>query len=164
MIALSNLFEQGAKKEVVTMYNRMAKSQEMRQPLAWSAPDFSFDPFDIVLLPGGHDKGMRQIIDSASLHKLLLDFFPKTRKPGRKIVAAICHGVMALANAKDAEGRSVIRECLTTTLPSKMEQAAYWGTRAFLGDYYKTYGAKSEDVEQSVGYARRFSLSGSAGR
>ena len=126
----------------------------MQHPFSWTAPDFSLDPFDIVLLPGGHDKGMRQIIESASLHKLLLDYFPKTRKPGRKIVAAICHGVMVLANSKDAEGRSVIRECLTTTLPSKMEQAAYWGTRAFLGDYYKTYGAKSEDVEQSVCHAR----------
>ena len=141
----------------------MARSEEMQHPLSWTAPDFSLDPFDIVLLPGGHDKGMRQIIESASLHKLLLDYFPKTRKPGRKIVAAICHGVMVLANSKDAEGRSVIRECLTTTLPSKMEQAAYWGTRAFLGDYYKTYGAKSEDVEQAVRYATRSLLPRRAG-
>lgn len=129
----------------------MAASDEMRHPLSWTDPGFTLDAFDVVVLPGGHDKAMRQIIDSAAVQKLLLEYFPQTKKPGRKVVAAICHGVMVLANARDAEGRSVIRDCLTTTLPAKMEQAAYWGTRAFLGDYYKTYGAGSEDVEQSVG-------------
>lgn len=142
----------GAKKDVVALYKKMAASDEMRHPLAWSDPAFSLDPFDVVVLPGGHDKAMRQIIESAALHRHLLAYFPQTKKPGgRKVVAAICHGVMVLANAREAEGRSVIRDCLTTTLPAKMEQAAYWGTRAFLGDYYKTYGAGSEDVEQSVG-------------
>ncbi|KAK7757507.1 hypothetical protein SLS62_000522 [Diatrype stigma] len=141
----------GAKKDVVALYKKMAASDEMRHPLAWSDPAFSLDPFDVVVLPGGHDKAMRQIIESAALHRHLLAYFPQTRKPaGRKVVAAICHGVLVLANARDGEGRSVIRDCLTTTLPAKMEQAAYWGTRAFLGDYYKTYGAGSEDVEHSV--------------
>lgn len=142
---------QGAKKDAIALYKQMAASDEMRHPLSWTDPGFTLDAFDVVVLPGGHDKAMRQIIDSAAVQKLLLEYFPQTKKPGRKVVAAICHGVMVLANARDAEGRSVIRDCLTTTLPAKMEQAAYWGTRAFLGDYYKTYGAGSEDVEQSVG-------------
>ncbi len=129
----------------------MTLSDEMRHPLSWSDPGFSLDPFDVVMLPGGHDKAVRQIIDSGRVHGLLVNYFPQTRRPaGRKVVAAICHGVMVLANARDGAGHSVIRGCLTTTLPARMEQAAYWGTRAFLGDYYKTYGAGSEDVERAV--------------
>ncbi|KAI1463579.1 class I glutamine amidotransferase-like protein [Daldinia caldariorum] len=140
----------GAKKEVVHLYKKMAVSEEMRHPLSWSAPGFSLDPFDLVLFPGGHDKGMKQIIESPIVHKLVLDYFPKTKKPSKKVIAAVCHGVMVLAESKDVEGRSVIRHCKTTALPAKFEQAAYWSTRAVLGDYYKTYGHGSEDVEQSV--------------
>ncbi|KAI1338162.1 class I glutamine amidotransferase-like protein [Xylariaceae sp. FL0016] len=140
----------GAKKDVVTLYKKMQRSEEMLHPLAWTDPVFSLDPYDLVILPGGHDKGVRQIIESPVVHKLMVDYFPKTKKPGRKAVAAVCHGVMVLSESKDGDGRSVLRDCLTTALPSKFEQAAYWGTRAFLGDYYKTYGHGSEDVEQAV--------------
>ncbi|RYO87415.1 hypothetical protein DL766_008384 [Monosporascus sp. MC13-8B] len=141
----------GAKKEVVAMYRKMVLSNEVQHPLAWSDASFSLDTFDVVVLPGGHDKDVRQIIDSARVHELMVDYFPKTRKPaGRKVVAAICHGVLVLANSKDVKGRSVVRECLTTTLPAKMEQAVYLATRPFLGDYYKTYGGGSEDTEKTV--------------
>ncbi|KAI5919405.1 class I glutamine amidotransferase-like protein [Camillea tinctor] len=140
----------GAKKDVVNKYKTMQRSEEMMHPLSWGSPEFSLDPYDLVVFPGGHDKGVRQIIDSAIVHNLMVDFFPKTRKPSRKAVAAVCHGVMVLSESKTPDGRSVIRECLTTALPAKFEQAAYWGTRAFLGDYYKTYGHGSENVEESV--------------
>ncbi|KAI1207543.1 class I glutamine amidotransferase-like protein [Annulohypoxylon truncatum] len=140
----------GAKKEVISQYKKMIISEEVRHPLAWSDPDFSLDPFDLVIFPGGHDKGVRQIIDSPIVHKLVVDYFPKTKKPSKKVVGAVCHGVMVLSESKDAAGRSVIRDCDTTALPAKFEQAAYWGTRAVLGDYYKTYGHGSENVEDSV--------------
>ncbi|KAI5859957.1 class I glutamine amidotransferase-like protein [Durotheca rogersii] len=140
----------GAKKEVVSLYKKMAVSDEMRHPLSWSAPGFAFAPFDLVLFPGGHDKAVRQLIDSPVVHALVLDYFPQTRKPSRKVVAAVCHGVMALSESKDAAGRSVLRDCVTTALPAKFEQAAYWSTRAVLGDYYKTYGHGSDDVETAI--------------
>ncbi|KAI1763670.1 class I glutamine amidotransferase-like protein [Hypoxylon sp. FL1150] len=140
----------GAKKGVVTKYKKMAVSDEMRHPLSWSAPDFSLDPFDLVIFPGGHDKGVKQIIESPVVHKLMVDYFPKTKKPSNKVVGAVCHGVMVLSESKDADGRSVIRDCNTTALPARFEQAAYWGTRAFLSDYYKTFGHGSEDVEAAV--------------
>ncbi|KAI8961889.1 class I glutamine amidotransferase-like protein [Daldinia sp. FL1419] len=140
----------GAKKEVVNMYKLMATSQEMCHPIPWSTPGFSLDSFDLVLFPGGHEKGVKQIIESPIVHKLVLDYFPKTKKPSKKVIAAVCHGVMVLAESKDANGRSVIRDCITTALPAKFEQAAYWGTRAILGDYYKTYGHGSDDVEKSI--------------
>jgi putative intracellular protease/amidase len=133
----------------------MRQSPEMRNPLSWSAPDFTLDPYDLVVLPGGHEKSVRQIIESPTVHKLMLDYFPKTKKPSRKAIAAVCHGVMVLSESKDADGRSVIRDCMTTALPTRYEQGAYWGTRAFLGDYYKTYGHGSENVQESVRSYRR---------
>ena len=48
------------------------------------------------------------------------------------------------------KGKSVIHECVTTALPARFEQVAFWGTRLVLGDYYKTYGAGSDDVEEAV--------------
>ncbi len=128
----------------------MKASPECRKPLAWAAPDFSLNPFDVVLFPGGHDKGVRQAIDSAKLQTHIAAYFPQTRKPGKKAVVAICHGVQVVCGAKSSDGASVIRDCDTTALPAKFEQVAFWGTRAFLGDYYKTYGAGSDDVEEVV--------------
>ncbi|KAI0402289.1 class I glutamine amidotransferase-like protein [Xylaria palmicola] len=140
----------GAKKEVVATYRRMQRSEEMLHPLSWSAPDFSLDAYDLVVFPGGHEKSVRQVIESPVVHRLVLDYFPKTKKPGRKVVAAVCHGVMALSASRDADGRSVLYDCATTALPAQFEQTAYWGTRAFLGDYYKTFGHGSENVQDSV--------------
>ena len=143
-------YRQGATSKVVQQYNSMATSNEWKHPLAWTATDFTLDDFDLVFLPGGHDKAVSQIIDSSAVRKLLVDYYPKTRKPSHRAIGAVCHGVMVLSNAKGEDGRSVLYGCVTTALPARFEQLAYWGTRAFLGDYYKTYGAGSEDVEVSV--------------
>ena len=142
----------GATKEAITKYRQMQRSEEMLHPLAWSAPDFSLDPYDLVLLPGGHEKSVRQVIESPIVHKLMLDYFPKTKKPSQKVVAAVCHGIMVLSESKDEHGHSVIHDCVTTALPTRFEQTAYWSTRAFLGDYYKTFGHGSENVQESVRY------------
>lgn len=140
----------GASASVVKTYSTVSQSAEWTNPLSWSSPTFSLDNFDLVFLPGGHEKSVRQVIDSEAVHKMLLDYFPKTKKPSSKAVAAVCHGVMVLSEAKDESGRSVLHDVTTTTLPARFEQVAFWGTRMFLGDYYKTYGACSDDVEASV--------------
>ncbi|KAH7018110.1 class I glutamine amidotransferase-like protein [Microdochium trichocladiopsis] len=141
----------GAKKEVVSQYKTMSLSPEFQHPKSWSDPSFSLEPYDIVIFPGGHDKAVRQVIDSPRVQQLVAEHFPRTQKPSKKIVGAVCHGVMVLSSSRDpATGHSVIRSCDTTALPSGFEQSAYWGTRVFLGDYYKTYGAGSEDVQTSV--------------
>ncbi|KAL1876376.1 hypothetical protein VTK73DRAFT_9445 [Phialemonium thermophilum] len=140
----------GATQSVITLYSAMATSEEWQHPLSWSEPGFSLDSFNLVLFPGGHDKAVRQLLDSSDVQKLVVDYFPKTHKPSNKAVAAVCHGVVVLANSKRPDGKSVLYDCVTTTLPATFEDVAFWGTRAFLGDYYKTYGAGSEDVEQSV--------------
>lgn len=148
--ACVNPSSKGASSSTVKKYQDMAESEEWKNPLSWSNEHFTLDDFDMVFLPGGHDKAVRQVIDSERVHKLLVDFFPKTKKPSKKVVGAVCHGVMVLSESKYPDGNSVIRDCVTTTLPTRFEQLAFWTTRAFLGDYYKTYGAGSENVEESV--------------
>lgn len=135
---------------MVDVYNQMSKTPEFQKPLSWTSPDFSLDAYNLVFLPGGHEKGVRQLIDSPVMQTYLSSYFPATIKPSSKTVAAVCHGVMVLSETKGPDGKSVIHECVTTALPARFEQVAFWGTRAFLGDYYKTYGAGSDDVEKSV--------------
>jgi putative intracellular protease/amidase len=136
----------------VKAYNEMSRTSEFLHPISWSSPDFTLENYNLVFLPGGHEKGVRQLIDSPIIHKHLAEYFPATIKPSTKTVAAVCHGVMVLSETEGADGKSIIHECDTTALPAKFEQAAFWGTRLFLGDYYKTYGAGSDDVEASVGF------------
>ncbi|CAM1505945.1 Fc.00g115820.m01.CDS01 [Cosmosporella sp. VM-42] len=141
----------GASKSVVQDYAKMLTSEEWKHPHSWATPGFSLDEYSLVFLPGGHDKSVRQIMDSETAYDLLAAYFPKTRRPDSvKAVGAICHGVLVLAQSIGADGQSILSECTTTTLPARFEQVAYWGTRLFLGDYYKTYGAGSEDVEETV--------------
>lgn len=70
----------------------------------------SLTDYDIVILPGGyaelkdhgdttlfayamfasHDKGVKQFIESASLHKLLVEYVPLTKGPGsNKVLGSI---------------------------------------------------------------------------
>ncbi|KAG9228906.1 class I glutamine amidotransferase-like protein [Amylocarpus encephaloides] len=140
----------GAAKPAVEAYHLMAQAPEFQSPLAWSAPSFDLEPYHLIFLPGGHDKGVRQLLDSPIIHAHLASYFPRTRKPSARCVAAVCHGVMVLSETEGHDGRSVIHECETTALPTRFEQAAFWGTRVWLGGYYKTYGVGSENVEESV--------------
>lgn len=143
----------GASSAAKAQYRAMQTTEAWQHPLAWAASGFTLDAFDLVFLPGGHEKSVRQVIDSAAVHALLAAYFPQTRRTGGgsgKVVAAVCHGVMVLSASRLASGASVLHDSQTTALPTRFEQAAYWGTRLFLGDYYKTYGAGSENVEESV--------------
>lgn len=129
----------------------MAATPEFRSPVSWTSSTFSLAPYNVVFFPGGHEKSVRQIIDSDVMHHHLREYFPQTKKPSDKVVAAICHGVMVVSETLVEEGgKSVLAGCNTAALPARMEQVAFWGTRAFLGDYYKTYGAGSENVEDAV--------------
>jgi len=163
----------GANRDAKAAYHAMIASESdvagsVSKPHAWTSPDFSLAEYDLVFLPGGHDKGVRQIIDSSRMHDLLADYFPTTRrsKPGstvpggmstKRTVAAICHGVQVLAftpsNTTDSSGKSsksIIHDAKTTALPAFMEESIFWLTRLFLGDYYKTYGYGSKSVQHFV--------------
>ena len=175
----------------------MTQDPPIQSPLSWSSPTFTLEPYNLLFFPGGHEKGVRQVIDSSTIHEHLTRYFPQTLRSapasasapaptsigpdsspskGTKNIAAVCHGVMVLAeathpyspsspniqeeltegenpptgSADEMVGRSLLWDVETTALPAVFENAAFWGTRLFLGDYYKTYGAGSECVEQSV--------------
>jgi hypothetical protein len=148
---------QGATSRAVKAYDAMAATPEFAKPLSWSSPTFSLSSYNLIFLPGGHEKGVRQLIDSPIMAQHLASYFPQTLKPSNKNVAAVCHGVMSLAAAKllegENKGKSILHECETTALPGTFEGVAFWGTRLFLGDYYKTYGVGSDSVETAVSAA-----------
>jgi len=125
-------------------------SLAFQKPQAWTSKAFSLDKFDLVFLPGGHEKSVRQIIDSPVVHQLLCSYFPKTQKPSSKSVAAICHGVQVLAESTFKSGKSVLHDVKTTALPSFFEQSIYYATKPFLGSYYKTYGPGTPSVQEIV--------------
>ncbi|KAF1822032.1 class I glutamine amidotransferase-like protein [Dissoconium aciculare CBS 342.82] len=145
----------GAPKAAVEAYKKMTQSTEWQNPKAWTSEGISLLDYDLLMLPGGHEKGVRQILDSPKAQALIAEYFPACQKPGKKATAAICHGVQALAHTKGADGNSVIHEVNTTALPGVFENAAYHSTRLFLGDYYKTYGAGTANVEEIVKAALR---------
>nr|POE54949.1 uncharacterized protein c14c4.04 [Quercus suber] len=142
----------GATQAAVSAYNAVTQTPAWQKPLSWTDSSFSLRDFDLVFLPGGHDKPVRQLLDNARLHSQLAEFFPLTKHNGtdKKVCAAICHGVQLLAHAKDADARSILHSVSTTALPGAFENAAYQGTRLWMGDYYKTYGAGSANVEDVV--------------
>lgn len=131
--------ELGAKREPRALYEEMSVSTAFRAPVAWNALDPS--AFDGLVLPGGHAEGMKQYLASERLKARVADIV-LAGKP----VAAICHGVLVLARAKNpATGKSLLFGRRTTCLPAYMERTAYYLTAWKLGRYYRTYDAYVEE-------------------
>jgi putative intracellular protease/amidase len=100
----------------------------------------------VLLLPGGHAKGMRQYLESKVLQNKALEFIKQN-----KVVGAICHGVLVLARTIDPEtGRSVLYGRKLTGLTKRLERAGYYLTFWRLGDYYRTYPEYVEDETVNV--------------
>ena len=120
-------------------YYALEQDPRFRAPLRWR--DLRAADFDALLLPGGHAPGMKQLLDSEELRGKLAEF-AALRRP----IAAICHGVLALARARDAShGRSLLHGRRTTCLPKYMEALAYGLSFWKHGRYYRTYPAYVED-------------------
>lgn len=123
----------------------------MQQSDAFGSPqsykDVHESDFDALLLPGGHDKGVREYLESPVLQGLVADFFLR-----EKPVAAICHGVVLAARSVASDtGKSVIAGYNTSCLLKSQELLAYQMTRLWLKDYYLTYpGLTVEDEVTSV--------------
>lgn len=131
----------GASAEPIRFYRELEGTSAFRAPERWSG--LRLDEFDALLLPGGHAPGMRQYLGSETLARQTAELW-KRGVP----VAAICHGVLVLARARDpASGQSVLRHTRTTCLPAYMEHLAYALTFWKLGRYYRTY---PETVEAEV--------------
>ena len=119
-------------------YEAMIAAEEFRHPIRWD--DIRESEYDALLLPGGHAKGMRPYLESARLKAAVAAFFAE-----RKVVGAICHGVLLAARSQGADGRSVLHGRRTTALTKLMELGAWTLTLLYLGDYYRTYPVTVED-------------------
>lgn len=123
-------------------YHNMTRDSAFRSPLSYAAVDP--DAFEGLLIPGGHARGMRSLLESEDVRRIILAFF-KADKP----VAAVCHGPLALARCIDPQsGRSVLYgRTVTALLAGPMELAAWLVTAPWLGRYYRTY---PHSVEEEV--------------
>lgn len=128
-------------------YAEMLRDPAFQQPLRHA--DLSVADHDGLLLPGGHAKGMRPYLESATLQRFVGEFFD-SGKP----VAAICHGVvLAARSVSPHSGRSVLHGRRTTALTWALEKSAWSLTRYFARfwdpHYYRTY---LEASGQPAGY------------
>ena len=122
-----------ARRDAVEAYGEMEASSAFIHPCAYE--DLQVASFDALLLPGGHDKGVKEYLESSVLQNLVADFF-MANKP----VGAICHGVVLAARSIDPDtGKSVLHNYRTTALLKTQEMLAYRLTRLWLKDYYLTY-------------------------
>jgi protease I len=120
-----------AEPDAVARYHEMAGSTEFLNPISYSSIDP--DGYDALLLPGGHDKGMREYLEDDRLKSAVAQFFADG-----KVVGAICHGTLLAARSRKSE-KSVLWGRKTTGLTRRQELVAWWLTRFTLGDYYRTY-------------------------
>ena len=134
-----------ARHDAVDVCVAMQVSDEFSTPLKYD--EVKEESFDALLLPGGHDKGVKEYLESPVLQALVVDFFV-----ANKPVAAICHGVVLAARSIDPRSeQSVIYDYKTTSLLKSQELLAYNLTRLWLGDYYLTYpGLTVEDDVKSA--------------
>jgi putative intracellular protease/amidase len=130
----------GAAKPAKQAYTSLSTASAFQNPRSWTDESFTLDEFDLVFVPGGHDRAIRQILDSQRVHELLAGYFLLTKKPSKKSIAAICHGGQLLAASSYKDGKSILADVTTTALQRSHEQGIYQATRLFLGDYYKSMG------------------------
>lgn len=136
-----------AREDAVKAYREMEQTMDFCKPLRYS--ELNEKNFDALLLPGGHDKGVKEYLESAVLQQLVVDFF-KANKP----VAAICHGVVLAARSIDPyTQKSILFNYKTTALLASQEMTAYTMTRLWLKDYYLTYPGITVEAEVSAALA-----------
>lgn len=129
------------KPDALAAYAEMVASPAFQSPLAHA--DVKLGDEDALLIPGGHEKGVRTLMESAPAQAVCVDAFARDLPVG-----AVCHGVLLLARSIDpATGRSVLHGRRTTALTTGLELSGWWLTRLRLGNYYRTY---DETVQSEV--------------
>ena len=122
-----------ADQKGVQAFREIERSTDFLQPIAYS--EIQEENYLGLFLPGGHDKGMIEYLESKVLQSHIVRFFEK-----KKPVAAICHGTLLAARSISPKtGKSVLYGRKTTGLTLWQETIAYQVTRLYLGDYYQTY-------------------------
>jgi len=130
-----------ARDDAVAAYHLMINSNEFKYPIKYS--EVQATDYDGIFLPGGHDKGVKEYLESEILQNVIPSFFQDKKKIG-----AICHGVVLLARSKNKKtNKSVIFDYKTTALLKSQELLAYNLTKLRLKDYYLTYPGMPVEVE-----------------
>lgn len=133
-----------AAPEAIAAYREMVRSSAFQQPIQYTA--IATEKYTAILLPGGHDKGMKTYLESSVLQGKVAEFFAY-----QKLVGAICHGTVLAARATDQQTkRSVLYEYQTTGLLKNQEMGAYYLTALWLKDYYRTYPVTVEAEVKSA--------------
>jgi len=134
-----------AHAENIALYDRLVASDAFRAPIRWAGAGMT--DFDAILFAGGHGPGMRPYCASPDVARLGREAFAAD-----KLVAAICHGVLPLARAKQADGRPLLEGRRTTSLTAVMENMSVLMTRRKMGDHYRTYAESVEsEARRAVG-------------
>ena len=134
----------GAKPDAIAAYRELEQQEAFQHPIPYDAIESG--RYDLLLLPGGHAKGMRQYLESNVVQQKALEFMQQS-----KLVGAICHGVLVLARTIDPETqRSVLYGRKLTGLTKRLERTGYYLTSWRLGEYYRTYPEYVEDEVTGV--------------
>lgn len=137
-----------ARQDAVSACFAMRSSEEFVNPISYQQA--STQDFDGLILPGGHDKSVKDYLESSILQDIVVDFFVQ-----EKPVAAVCHGVVVAARSIDPRtGKSVIHQYQTTSLLKSQELLGYNLTRWWLGDYYLTYPGLTVEDEVTAALAQ----------
>lgn len=130
-----------ARSDAVAAYRELERDGAFQKPLSYS--ELRVEDFDGIFLPGGHDKGVREYLESETLQSLVADFIT-----AGKAVGAVCHGVLLAARSIDpARRRSPLAGATVTSLLRSQELLAWRLTRLWLGDYYLTYPGRTVEDE-----------------
>ena len=133
----------GAKPYAIALYNEMLASSEFNKPITYQ--NINPDDYDLLHLPGGHEKGIKQYLESTVLQEKVAEFFYK-----EKLIGSVCHGAIVLARTKDKNtGKSIVANRKMTGLTKNLERLAYYITAWKLGDYYRTYPTYTQDEVQN---------------
>jgi putative intracellular protease/amidase len=135
-----------ADRRARTAYAALVASRTFAAPISYDA--LAAEPFDGLILAGGHAPGMRPYLEDERV-QAVAGAALRAGKP----VAAICHGVVVLARTRDAGDRSVLHGRRVTALTWTLERRAWlvsrFGGRWWDRDYYRTY---REEPGEPAGY------------
>ncbi|WBW73672.1 ThiJ domain protein [Schizosaccharomyces osmophilus] len=110
----------GATAETCTLYGRMSTTSEYLKPLSLSSDSFTFNAYDLVLIPGGQDAAVLDFVHSPRLSALLADYIPLcSRASGNHALGAIAQGAIAIHRAVPN------LQIKSTTTPLYMERTSY---------------------------------------
>ncbi|EPY51791.1 hypothetical protein SPOG_00214 [Schizosaccharomyces cryophilus OY26] len=120
----------GPSKEAMDIYSILCTLEEFIEPKHYTDEGFSFLDFDVVLITGGRNEPMRQMLTDPSLHSKLKPYLslckridPETNQPSvapSKILGTIAQGTLPIYMS-DPE-----TPLKSTTIPVWMERTNSW--------------------------------------